>query len=63
MERIHEGTKKWLGAIFRKKGPTLRGHHGTCKLNVKNSFSQILVNILKILHAKNEEDPVEAIEL
>jgi hypothetical protein len=27
--------------------------------NIKNPFHQILVNILKTLHAKNEEDPVE----
>jgi hypothetical protein len=64
MERIHEETKKWLDIsgknrkIF-KKQPTLRGHHGTCKPNVKNPFLQILVNILKMIHAKNEEDLVE----
>jgi hypothetical protein len=42
--------QKWL---------TLRGHHGLTKPNIKNLFNQILVLILKILHAKNEEDPLE----
>jgi hypothetical protein len=42
-----------------QKSPTLSGRHGNCKLNIKNLFFQILVNILKILHVKNEEDPVE----
>jgi hypothetical protein len=42
-----------------QKGPTLRGHQGACKPNIKNPFCQILVNILKILHAKNGEDLAE----
>jgi hypothetical protein len=42
-----------------QKSPTLSGRHGNCKPNIKNLFFQILVNILKILHVKNEEDPVE----
>jgi hypothetical protein len=37
----------------------LSGHHGNFKPNIKNLFYQVLVNILKILHVKNEEDPVE----
>jgi hypothetical protein len=41
-----------------QKSPTLRGRHENCKPNIKNLFNQILVNIPKILHAKNEEDPV-----
>jgi hypothetical protein len=42
-----------------QKSPTLSGCHGICKPNIKNLFYQILVNIPKILHVKNEEDPVE----
>jgi hypothetical protein len=42
-----------------QKSPTLTGRHGNCKPNIKNLFDQILVNIPKILHVKNEEDPVE----
>jgi hypothetical protein len=42
-----------------QKSPTLSGRHGNCKPNIKNLFYQILVNIPKILHVKNEEDPVE----
>jgi hypothetical protein len=38
------------------KGPNLRGHHGTCKPNIKNCFYQISVNIPKILHAEYQED-------
>jgi hypothetical protein len=41
------------------KRTTLRGHQGTCKPNIKNPFHQNLVNIPKILHAENEENPVE----
>jgi hypothetical protein len=37
----------------------LSGRHGNCKPNIKNLFYQILVNIPKILHVQNEEDPVE----
>jgi hypothetical protein len=37
-----------------QKCPTLRGHHRTCK-----PFYKILANIPKILHVKNEADPVE----
>jgi hypothetical protein len=40
-------------------GPTLGSCHGTCKPKIKNLFYQILVNISKILHLKNEQDPVE----
>jgi hypothetical protein len=39
-----------------QKSPTLSGRHGNCKPNIKNLFYQILVNIPKILHVKNEED-------
>jgi hypothetical protein len=42
-----------------QKSPTLTGRHGNCKPNIKNLFYQILVNIPKILHVRNEEDPVE----
>jgi hypothetical protein len=42
-----------------QKSSTLSGRHGNCKPNIKNLFYQILVNIPKILHVKNEEDPVE----
>jgi hypothetical protein len=42
-----------------QKSPTLSGRHGNCKPNIKNLFYQILVNIPKILHVKNEEDSVE----
>jgi hypothetical protein len=42
-----------------QKSNTLSGRHGNCKPNIKNLFYQILVNIPKILHVKNEEDPVE----
>jgi hypothetical protein len=42
-----------------QKSLTLSGRHGNCKPNIKNVFYQILVNIPKILHVKNEEDPVE----
>jgi hypothetical protein len=45
--------------VISKKGPTLRGHYGTCKPNIKKLFYHILVNIPKILHVKNEEDLVE----
>jgi hypothetical protein len=41
-----------------QKSPTLSGRHGNCKPNIKNRFYQILVNIPKILHVKNEENPV-----
>jgi hypothetical protein len=41
------------------EGTTLESCHGTSKLKIKNLFYQILVNIPKILHVKNEEDPVE----
>jgi hypothetical protein len=64
MKRIHEETKKMArGDILAKieksqKSPTLSGHHGNFKPNIKNLFYQILVNISKILHVKNEEDPV-----
>jgi hypothetical protein len=37
----------------------LSGRHGNFKPNIKNLFYQISVNIPKILHVKNEEDPVE----
>jgi hypothetical protein len=37
----------------------LSGRHGNFKPNIKNLFYQILVNIPKILHEQNEEDPVE----
>jgi hypothetical protein len=37
----------------------LSGRHWNYKPNIKNLFYQILVNIPKILHVKNEEDPVE----
>jgi hypothetical protein len=43
-----------------QKSSTLSGRHGNCKPNIKNLFYQTLVNILKILHVKNEEDPVES---
>jgi hypothetical protein len=42
-----------------QKSPTLSGRHGNFKPNIKNLFYQILVNSPKILHVKNEEDPVE----
>jgi hypothetical protein len=42
-----------------QKSPTLSGRHGNYKPNIKNMFYQILVNIPKILHVKNEEDPGE----
>jgi hypothetical protein len=42
-----------------QKSPTLSGRHGNFKPNIKNLFYQILVNIPKILHVKNKEDPVE----
>jgi hypothetical protein len=42
-----------------QKSPTLSGRHGNFKPNIKNMFYQILVNIPKILHVKNQEDPVE----
>jgi hypothetical protein len=42
-----------------QKSPTFSGRRGNCKPNIKNLFYQILVNIPKILHVKNEEDPVE----
>jgi hypothetical protein len=42
-----------------QKSPTLSSRHGNCKQNIKNLFYQILVNISKILHVENEEDPVE----
>jgi hypothetical protein len=42
-----------------QNSPTLSGRHGNCKMNIKNLFFQILVNISKILHVKNEEEPVE----
>jgi hypothetical protein len=55
--------KKCLVAIFLKKSKNLKKgqlcHQGTCKPNIKNPFYQILVNILKILHAENEENLVE----
>jgi hypothetical protein len=41
------------------KSPTLSGRHGNFKPKIKNLFYQILINIPKILHVKNEEDPVE----
>jgi hypothetical protein len=41
------------------EGPTLGSCHGTSKPKIKNPFYQILVNIPKILHVKNEKDPVE----
>jgi hypothetical protein len=65
MKRIHEETKKMArGDILAKiekfqKNPTLSGRHGNFKPNIKNLFYQILENILKILHVKNKEDPVE----
>jgi hypothetical protein len=53
-----------LGELLAKiekshKSPTLSGRHGNSKPNIKNLFYQILVIIFKILHVKNEEDPVE----
>jgi hypothetical protein len=42
-----------------QKSPPLNGRHENFKPNIKNLFYQILVNIPKILHVKNEGDPVE----
>jgi hypothetical protein len=46
MERIHEETKKWLGAMLQKKwkhpkmANVVRGQHETFELKIKNPFYQ-----------------------
>jgi hypothetical protein len=54
-------TRSDISAKMEKsqKSPTLGGCHGNSKPNIKNLFYQILEIIPKILHAQNEEDPVE----
>jgi hypothetical protein len=60
MKKQKNGSGDILAKIEKsQKSPTLSGRHGNFKPNIKNQFYQILVNIPKILHVKNEEDPVE----